>query len=177
MESREGLDGTGRGGPILAIVFADGDGKAKEFRPVADSTLISYLGGQPWGSMHWLALDLADRNRVLMRFDPKLDGKVKKAELIIPISPDQLRNPSHPAPQRPFDVAIHEVTAAWDEAAATWDNQPAFAAKPAATVTFNPRTRQVRVDVTKLVERLGDKNSEHHGWLLKAAKPLPYEQP
>jgi RNA polymerase sigma factor (sigma-70 family) len=156
--------------PTLELVF-EGGGKPKSFAAVADTTVISYLADKPWGHLPWLALDLADRNRMLLRFDPKLDSKVKKAELVLHFTSVG----EHPTPARPFGVAVHEVKEAWNEAAVTWEKQPSFVDKPAATVPVDPKAKEVRLDVTKLVQRLAEKDALRHGWLLRVAKPLKDE--
>jgi DNA-directed RNA polymerase specialized sigma24 family protein len=159
--------------PALAVHLAGADGKPKTFRAAADAMVISYLADRQWGHLPWLALDLADHNRTLLRFDPKLDGKVAKAELVLHFA----EVGEHPTPARPFDVAIHEIKEAWDEATVKWDNQPAFEDKPAATVRIDPKAKEVRLDVTRLVQRLADKAAPGHGWLLKVAKPLEDQNP
>jgi RNA polymerase sigma factor (sigma-70 family) len=158
--------------PTLEVVFADG-GKPRSFPAVADAMVISYLTDRTWGRLPWMALDLRDCNRVLLRFDPKLDSKVKKAVLVLRFVklPPEERRPDH-WPARPFDVALHEVKEAWDEARVTWDSQPEFDKKSAATAEVDPKAKEVRVDVTKLVQRLADKDVPRHGWLLKAAVPV-----
>jgi RNA polymerase sigma factor (sigma-70 family) len=158
----------GKEGPTLAVVFEGGDGKPKSFPVVADTTVISYLADRSWGHMPSLALDLADHNRLLVRFDPKLDGKVARAELVLHFTDAG----EHPTPARPFDVAVHEVKEAWDEAAVTWDKHPSYTEKPSATVKVDPKEKEVRLDVTKLVQRLAEKDAPRHGWILRVAKPL-----
>jgi hypothetical protein len=166
--SREGNDG-----PTLAVIFEGGDGKPQSFPVLADATVISYLADARWGQMPWLALDLVDRNRLLLRFDPKLDRKVKRAELVLYFDD----NRQHRMPPRSFDVAAHEVKEAWNEDAVTWETHPSCAEKPSATVRLYPKAKEVRLDVTKLVQRLADKDAPRHGRLLRVARPLRDEKP
>ena len=44
---------------------------------------------------------------------------------------------------------------------------PRFADKPAVTVLIDPRAKELRADVTRLVRRGG-----RHGWLLKVLRPM-----
>jgi RNA polymerase sigma factor (sigma-70 family) len=162
----------GNDGPALAVVFEGGDGKPQSFPVLADATVISYLADARWGQMPWLALDLVDRNRLLLHFDPKLDRKVKKAELVLHFDD----NRQHRTPPRPFDVAVHEVKEAWNEDAVTWEKHPSYVEKPSATVRLYPNGKEVRLDVTKLVQRLAEKDALRHGWLLRVAKPLRDEK-
>jgi RNA polymerase sigma factor (sigma-70 family) len=158
--------------PTLEVVFEGSKGETKNFSAVADVMVISYLADKPWGYMKWLALDLADRNRTLLRFEPKLDGKVAKAELVLQFDPTV---GEHPTPARPFEIAFHEIKEEWDEMAVTWDQQPSFVDKAALTVQIDPKAKEVRVDITALVKRLTEKDALRHGWVLKVAKPLKDE--
>ena len=159
--------------PTLVVVFEGGKKEPNEFPATADVTLISYLADKPWGHMKWLALDLADRNRMLLRFEPKLEGKVVKAELALQIDTGI---GEHPTPARPFEIAIHEVKEAWDEETVTWDKQPSFVEKAALTLPIDPKDKEIRVDITGLVQKLAEKDALKHGWLLKVAKPLKIEE-
>jgi RNA polymerase sigma factor (sigma-70 family) len=159
--------------PTLAVVFEGGKSEPKEYPADADVTVISYLADKPWGHMKWLALDLADRNRMLLRFEPKLEGKVMKAELVLHFDAGI---GEHPTPARPFEISIHEVKEAWEEDTVTWEKQPSFVEKAAVTVPIDPKAKEVRVDITGLVQRLTEKDALRHGWLLKVAKPLKVEK-
>jgi RNA polymerase sigma factor (sigma-70 family) len=160
--------------PTLAIVFEGKKSEPKEYPADADVTVISYLADKPWGHMKWLALDLADRNRMLLHFEPKLEGKVVKAELVLHFDAGI---GEHPTPKRPFEISIHEVKEAWEEDTVTWEKQPSFVEKAAVTVPIDPKAKEVRVDITGLVQRLTEKDALRHGWLLKVAKPLKVENP
>jgi RNA polymerase sigma factor (sigma-70 family) len=159
-----------RTGPELAVQFEGGE--RKTYPVAADAVLISYLAENAFGSFEtWLSVDLADTNRILLRFDPPAAGKVRKAELVLhAVEPPPNVNPI-PLPDKPFELGIHEVLEAWDEAAVTWVTQPEFAERPALTVPVDPRAKELRLDVTALVRRLGEKDAPKHGWLLRVAKP------
>lgn len=158
--------------PTLEVVFEGSKGEPKSFSAVADVMVISYLADKRWGHMKWLALDLADRNRMMLRFEPKLDGKVAKAELVLQFDPTV---GEHPTPARPFEIAFHEIKEEWDEMTVTWDQQPSFEDKAALTVPIDPKAKEVRVDITALVKRLTEKDALRHGWVLKVAMPLKDE--
>jgi RNA polymerase sigma factor (sigma-70 family) len=158
------------GGPELAV-RAD-DGPAATYAAAADTVVVSYqpdltLGRGP----AWLSVDLADTNRVLLRFDLPPRRTVRKAELVLrPVKPEPGKPPI-PLPAAPFELAIHEVTAAWDEGAVNWRSQPVAADKPALTATVDPKVPELRIDVTELVRRSATAGAPRHGWLLKVAGP------
>jgi hypothetical protein len=58
----------------------------------------------------------------------------------------------------------------------TWEKQPSFVEKAAVTVPIDPKAKEVRVDITGLVQRLTEKDALRHGWLLKVANPLKVEE-
>jgi tetratricopeptide (TPR) repeat protein len=157
-------------GPQLVVDFEEGP--PQTYAAEADAVLISYLADRNWGRLPTLSIDLADANRVLLRFAPPAGGRVRKAELVLRRSE---RLPQ--LPPQPFAVAFHEVTAAWEEGRVTWASQPPFAEQPAAVAKVDPQAVEVRLDVTPLVRRLLAKEAPGHGWLLRAAEPLRTDGP
>jgi hypothetical protein len=57
-----------------------------------------------------------------------------------------------PSPAAPVVADVFAVTSAWDEATASWANQPAFAATPVDSETIDGVGRYVTFDVTALVQ-------------------------
>jgi hypothetical protein len=157
-------------GPRLVVTFEDGP--PQTYAADADAVLISYLAERNWGHLPTLSIDLGDANRILLRFAPPPDGRVRKAELVLRRTERLPR-----LPPQPFDVAVHEVTEPWDEGRVTWTSQPAFAERPAAVVRVDPQAKEVRLDITPLVRRLAAKEAPGHGWLLRPAAPLRTDPP
>jgi RNA polymerase sigma factor (sigma-70 family) len=161
-------------GPEL-VLQAD-DGSSKTYPAAADAVVLSYLPHQLLGrTPAWLSVDLDDTNRVLVRFDVPA-GKIRNAELVLHAAKPEPGKTPIPLPDRPFDVSVHEITAAWDEGTVTWSNMPAFAEKPILTASIDPKAAVVRIDVSKMVRRLAAADAPKHGWLLRvepASKPLP----
>jgi RNA polymerase sigma factor (sigma-70 family) len=153
-------------GPELVLWFADGTRKTVE--AAADSVLLSYLPDQPLGAHECLSVDLADSNRVLLRFDWPTDAEVEKAELIL--SRSQSR---HPYPSEALKLALHTITEPWSESTATWNRQPAFLRQPALTARINPLHKEYHIDVTALVRPAKQAQTPRHGWLIRIARPLP----
>jgi Tetratricopeptide repeat len=159
-------------GPRLVIELEDGTSRSHP--AAADGLLIAYLPDRNFGRHPELAINLADTNRVLLRFDPPA-GKVRKAELVLTTVARGPKEPTVQLPPRPFELAVHEVGRAWDEARVTWDTQPAFAEKPTVTTRVDAKAKELRLDVTEPVRRLSGQGAPGHGWLLKVARPLPPE--
>src|SRR5690349_20457875 len=72
-------------GPRLRIELEDG--RTVERAAESDAVVIAYLADRPFGSLKFAAVDLRDQNRALLRFEPPPEGKVRKAELILRLSP------------------------------------------------------------------------------------------
>src|SRR5262245_39019542 len=85
------------GNPLPKLLVTYEDGQAKSYTPTADAVVISYLADKNWGHMPVLAIDLADRNRVFLRFGLPAEGRIRKAELILQVCPGD-----HPTPASPF---------------------------------------------------------------------------
>lgn len=158
IDSREGTSG-----PKL-LLYGEGS-EPQAFSPVADATIISYLADKPWGRLQILAVDMRDANRTLLRFDLPSAGKFRKAELVV-----MHRLSSLPLTD-PFELGLHEIKEAWTENEVTWKSQPKFDDSPVLTVSVDPKPGEIRLDVTKLLPRLADKEPPRHGWLLKVANP------
>jgi RNA polymerase sigma factor (sigma-70 family) len=159
-----------RAGPELVVTREDGS--RKTYPVAADAVLISYLADNAFGGFEtWLSVDLADRNRILLRFDPPAAGPIRKAELVLRAVEPPADSRPVPLPEKPFLLGIHEVREAWDEASVTWATQPEFAEQPALKVKVDPRAKELRLDVTALVRRLGQAGTPRHGWLLRVAEP------
>ena len=152
-------------GPELLILSQDSH--LSRAHASADTVLLSYLASQPLGAHEVLSVDLADRNRMLLRFDLPRDIRVQKAELLLSRS----QNP-HPLPSKPITLALHEVKESWEEAKATWDRQPAFGLRPVLTAQIDPQAKEYRIDVTPLVRRVVEEGAENHGWLVRIDTPL-----
>jgi hypothetical protein len=125
------------------------------------------MADYPLGTHEILSIDMADTNRILLRFDFALKGRVKKAELLLARSQNR-----HPSPSEPIKLALHTVNEAWDEGKVTWDRQPAFSRRPDLTMEVDPSDREYRIDVTSPVRRIVDEGAANHGWLLRIATPL-----
>jgi hypothetical protein len=110
-----------------------------------------------------LSVSLGDTVRALLRFDVPARTRVRRAELVLKAAPSQQPPPAA------FELGIHEVESAWDELKVTWKTQPTFAARPALTVRVDPRTKELRIDLTALVQ----KTAGAHGWLLEVPHLLP----
>src|SRR5262249_35225871 len=95
-------------GPELAVQFEDG--RRTKIGATADTVLLSYMADYPLGTHEILSIDMADTNRILLRFDFALKGRVKKAELLLARSQNR-----HPSPSEPIKLALHTVNEAWDE--------------------------------------------------------------
>jgi hypothetical protein len=93
-------------GPQLILTFDDG--KSDSLSAAADSTVIAYLSDRAWGQLPFLAIDLADTNRVLLRFDLPATKKVRKAELFL-----RLSGTDHPSPSESFEVSFFSIEEAW----------------------------------------------------------------
>jgi hypothetical protein len=156
-------------GPELSILFEGGT--CRKYEAAADTVLLSYLPDQPLGAHESLSVDLADSNRVLLRFDWSQPSRVMKAELIL--SRSQSR---HPCPSEPMTLAFHTVTEGWNESTTTWKRQPAFTRKPALTTEINPSDKEYRIDVTGLVRQEEEKQAPRHGWLIRIATLLPVDE-
>ncbi len=133
------------------------DGKV--FDATADTVLISYLADRPFGSMQQLSISLGDTNRALLRFD--FDGKAAQAELVL-----SLRMSAMP-PAGGFELGVYALKNGFDERSTTWKSQPAAEDEPAATAKIEPKSGDVRIDVTSLAKRW-----PKHGVLLRVTKPL-----
>jgi RNA polymerase sigma factor (sigma-70 family) len=159
-----------RFGPELVVTREDGT--RKTYAVAADAVVISYLEDRAFGSFEtWLSIDLADRNRVLLRFEPPAAGPIRKAELVLKAVERPAGDQPIPLPAKPFQLAIHEVLEAWDEASVTWVTQPEFSERPTLKVEVDPRAKVLRLDVSPLVRRLGQAGTPRHGWLLRVAEP------
>ncbi len=156
-------------GPQLNVEFDDGTTRA--FPAQADTTIIGYLANGRYGSMPRVTISLADTNRILFRF-PAMQGKVRKAELSLKFLPIGSPGQSKTLPSEPFDIAIYELSAEWDESKVTWANQPAMNTQVKVLGTVDPRKNAVNLDVTELAQRLADPSAKNHGWILKVAKQL-----
>jgi tetratricopeptide (TPR) repeat protein len=161
---------TGRG-PTLTVE-AEGLESAAH-KPAAETVIISYLADRNWSRLPTLSLDLADTNRVLIRFDVPAAGSVRKAELVLRVAPAD----NHPTPTAPYDLGVYPIDEAWKESAVTWNSQPRFAASPAVTARVDPKAEEIRIDVTALVRRQAEKDAPGHGWLLKVVHPLAVDGP
>jgi RNA polymerase sigma factor (sigma-70 family) len=155
-------------GPEVALLFEDG--RRQRISAAADTVLLSYLADSPLGSHEVLSIDLADTNRILVRFDLPRGGRVKKAELLLARSQSR-----HPTPAEPVTLALHQVSESWDEGRVTWNRQPAFNRRPALTAQIDPADREYRIDVTTMVRRTLEERGDDHGWLLRIATPLGAE--
>jgi RNA polymerase sigma factor (sigma-70 family) len=152
-------------GPELFARFEDG---TQRLYPVAaDTVLLSYLPDQCLGAHESLSVDLADTNRILLRFDLPGGARVRQAELILWRS----QSP-HPSPSRPITLAFHKLEQGWDEGRTTWNSQPAFARRPALTASIDPAAREYHIDVTALVRRVVEDGIPNHGWLVRIDRPL-----
>jgi RNA polymerase sigma factor (sigma-70 family) len=156
------------GGPSLQV---SREGGASECHgPSADAVVLADLPHTVWGQSPTLALSLGDTARVLLRFDVPDGAPVRRAELVLPLGL------SKRPPNAPFELGVHETLAPWDEAEVTWDAQPAWDETPAASALVDPRAREARIDVTRLLSRAG-RGPCRHGWLLKVCRPVPSEKP
>jgi hypothetical protein len=155
------------GNPLPKLLVAYEDGQTRSYTPAADAVVISYLGDKNWGHMPVLAIDLSDRNRVLLLFERPAQGRIRKAELTLQVCPGD-----HPTPALPFDLGIYEVKEDWKEFEVTWDSQPKCADYPSSKARVDPRAKELRIDVTPLVRRNLESRIETHGWLLKVPRPL-----
>lgn len=156
-------------GPHLIVEFDDGS--TQVISTQADATIIGYLANGKYGSMPRVTISLADTNRILFRF-PAMQGKVRKADLSLKFLPTDSPSQSKSLPIEPFDVAISELNAQWDESKVTWSNQPAMNAQVKVLGTVDPREDAVKIDVTELARRLADPSLKNHGWILRVAKQL-----
>jgi hypothetical protein len=160
------------GNPLPKLLVAYEDGQAKSYMPTADAMVISYLADKNWGHMPVLAIDLADRNRVFLRFGLPAEGRIWKAELILQVCPGD-----HPTPASPFDLGIYDVKEDWKEFQVTWDSQPKFADQPTTKARVDPSAKELRVDLTQLVRKLIETRTAGYGWLLKVPEPLKGKDP
>jgi RNA polymerase sigma factor (sigma-70 family) len=156
-------------GPELSILCQDGI--RRTFQAAADTVLLSYLPDQPLGSHETLSVDLADSNRVLLRFDWPQGATTEKAELVLTRSQNR-----HPYPSQPITLAFHRVTEAWNESTTTWTRQPAFTRKPALTARIDPSAKEYRIDVTRLVRLEDELQGPRYGWLIRIAHPVAREE-
>ncbi len=156
-------------GPQLHVEFDDGS--TQVISPQADATIIGYLANGMYGSMPRVTISLADTNRILFRF-PAMQGRVRKAELSLKFLPIGSPGQSKSLPIEPFDVAIYELSAEWNESKVTWDNQPAMNTQVKVLGIVDPGNNTVKLDVTELARRLADPSLKNHGWILRVAKQL-----
>jgi hypothetical protein len=161
-------------GPRLVVEFEDGTSKGCP--AAADAVLVANLPDRIFGRHPELSVSLADHNWVLLRFEPPA-GKVRKAELVLTRVVRGPKEPPIPLPPQPFDLAVHEVREAWDEARVTWGTQPPFEDKPALTAPVDAKAKELRLDVTALVRGAADRPTPGHGWLLKVAHPIKGDDP
>jgi hypothetical protein len=152
-------------GPELTVHFEDGTQRL--YSVAADTVLLSYLPDQCLGAHESLSVDLADTNRILLRFDLPGGARVRQAELILWRS----QSP-HPSPPRPITLAFHELEQGWDEGRTTWNSQPTFARRPALTARIDPAAREYHLDVTALVRRVVEDGIPNRGWLVRIDRPL-----
>jgi RNA polymerase sigma factor (sigma-70 family) len=152
-------------GPELAIRYEDGS--RRTIQASADTVLLSYLADYPLGGHEVLSVDLADTNRVLLRFDLPDEGRVQRAELVLSRSQNR-----HPSPSEPVRLAVHEVQQSWTEAQATWNRQPRFSRRPALTAQVQPSEKEYHIDVSMLVRRVVEGGAPNRGWLLRVDRPL-----
>ncbi len=159
-ESKE----TGKG-PVLRLEMADG---AKKELPVAsDTVMLSYIE-RFIGARHTrLAVDLADKNRVLMRFDLPDAGKVRKAEL------EMRMRPSATPPRGAFSIAVYAVKTPWNESWVRWPLQPDYDEEARRTIRLEPRGQMVRIPVTDLVNTWLAKKRANHGLMIRVHKSFP----
>jgi hypothetical protein len=139
----------GQSGPSLSVLL-EGDEKPTTYPAAAAAPIIAYLPDRTLAAMPFLGIDMDRLNCVLLRFDPEVKGKVRKAELALQLYPGE-----HPTPSVPFTLGFYELKEAWDEAKVSWATQPGFVERPALTVEVDPKAKEVRLDVTKLVQSRG----------------------
>ncbi|MHC4814410.1 MAG: DNRLRE domain-containing protein [Planctomycetota bacterium] len=140
----------------------------------ADATVISYLPARVLGKSPRLAVGTNDRNRSLVRFElPKTLRKVRRAELVLDLKLSKL------PPKQPFEIEVHQLMGAWQEASVNWNRQPRFQDQPAIAVSLLPKAGEVALDVTGVVNAWLTGKAQNHGLLLKmggvprGSTPLP----
>jgi hypothetical protein len=151
-------------GPRLVLELEGGE--LRELDATEDTLLLSYLADRFFGAHPQLALDLADTNRALVRFDVPPELAISVARVVLTTHP----SPNLP-PTEPFDVALHRVDAPWSESATTWSNQPAFELERAALASLQPEGGELAFDVTDLARAWSSATTANHGILLRIAEP------
>jgi hypothetical protein len=160
------------GGPILELAR---DGGTNEVRASADTVLISYLAGQAFGGLPQLSVSANDTNRVLVRFDLPEGGAPKEARLRL------VAHPSGKPTRADLVVAVHVVTAPWEEGSASWSAAPDFEEEPAALLTVPPAGGAVTAAVGDAVRAAREAGGRSLSLLLKvrspAGRPSPVADP
>ena len=142
------------------------DGQALELAAVADTVLLAYLGDRPFGAHAQLSVDLADLNRVLVRWDVPPGLRIARASALVSAHPS-----SNLPPTEAFDVALHRVSGPWSESETAWNSQPAFDAAIAARASLRPEGGELELDVTELARAWSSGTTENHGVLLRVVEP------
>ncbi len=149
------------------LVFVGGDGKESSVAAEADTGLIAYLADRAWGRLPRASVNLCDTNRVLLRFPVERGRRFERADLRFAMHPGDF------PPKAPFDVTVHAIEEAWEEATATWNRAPAFATAVAVTASLPPEEREVSIDVTALVHEWTAGRRPNHGLVIKTARRIP----
>lgn len=160
--------------PRLAVEY--NDGTRANLTATADAILIGYLPGGAYGGLSFLAVNLCGSNRSLVQF-PSVTKPIHKAEIVLRLIPPGHNGASPAPPPLPFEIGAYAVRAAWDERQVSWDSRPEEAEEAAATVRTRPDAAEVRLDVTGSAPLLADPDAAARGWMIRAARLLPWNGP
>ena len=108
---------TGKGAVLKLEML---DGSKKELAVTSDTVMLQYIERFIGASHTRLSVDLADKNRTLLRFETPNVDRVQKAELVLQMRLSQ--TPPHGA----FSIAVYNVTTEWHERWVRWPLQPDY---------------------------------------------------
>jgi hypothetical protein len=156
--SAEAEDGVA---PKLVVTVGE---ENHELRTTDDATILEYLGNRVLGSQTDLAVNLADTNRALVRFDlsalPAV-GEIDTATVVLDM------HLSNIPPREAFWIDAHRVLSDWDEGTVSWQTQPEFESEPLVRLWQSPRSGVVRFDITEAVREWRADELAPNGLLLR----------
>jgi len=136
--------------------------RTRTVKASADAPVISYLADRILGRSTQLPVGTNDQNRSLIRFElPKTLRKVRRGELVLDMKLSKM------PPKHPFEINVHQLMGAWQEASVNWNRQPQFRDPPALSVSLLPKAGEVRLDVTEVVNAWLAGTAKNHGLLVK----------
>jgi hypothetical protein len=152
-------------GAVLKLEMPDGS--KKDLAVASDTVMLQYIERFIGAGHKRLSVDLADKNRTLMRFETPNVDRVQKAELVLQMKLSQT------PPRGEFTIAVHNVKTAWNEQWVRWPLQPDYDTQAKETVTLKPREQVVRIPMTDLVNEWLGKQTPNHGICIRVDRPFP----